>query len=187
MAAERARGPHVSTVSLGQLMDPTAFIAFAERCAPGAPTSELTAIVRRASGFEPLVISTVEGRKPITIQATSKPEAIGLATEMIIAGQRVRIGLAGVDARDLDRLKVSLANAFEPCPNIQIAARLMSEDPGRLKPIVTGAQRELRRASKVVEASDQISPSPGEPQTARAWDVYGQGRQSPVLIYRSAE
>ena len=161
MAAERGRGPHVSTVSLGQLMDPTAFISFAERCAPGAPTSELSAIVRRASGFEPLVISTVEGRKPITIQATSKPEAIGLATEMIIAGQRVRIGLAGVDARDLDRLKVSLANAFEPCPNIQIAARLMSEDPGRLKPIVTGAQRELRRASKVVEASDQISPSPG--------------------------
>ena len=183
MAAERARGPHVSTVSLGQLMDPTAFIAFAERCAPGAPTSELSAIVRRASGFEPLVISTVEGRKPITIQATSKPEAIGLATEMIIAGQRVRIGLAGVDVRDLDQLNVSLADAFEPCPNIQIAAHLMSEDPG----IVTGAQRELRRASKVVEASDQISPSPGEPQTARAWDVYGQGRQSPVLIYRSAE
>ena len=52
---------------------------------------------------------------------------------MVIAGQRVRIGLAGVDARDLDRLKVSLADAFEPCPNIQIAARLMSEDPGRLE------------------------------------------------------
>ena len=167
-------------------MDPTAFIAFAERCARrGRRLASSSAIVRRASGFEPLVISTVEGRKPITIQATSKPEAIGLATEMIIAGQRVRIGLAGVDARDLDRLKVWLANAFEPCPNIQIAARLIA--PGRLKPIVTGAQRELRRASKIVEASDRISPSPGEPQTARAWDVYGQGRQSPVLIYPSAE
>ena len=50
-----------------------------------------------------------------------------------------------------------------------------------------GDRTKLRQASKVVEASDQISPSPGEPQTARAWDVYSQGRQSPVLIYRSAE
>ena len=68
-----------------------------------------------------------------------------------------------------------------------LGSKLCDVVMGRLKPIVTGAQRELRRASKVVEASDQISPSPGEPQTARAWDVYGQGRQSPVLIYRSAE
>jgi Transglycosylase SLT domain len=169
-------------------MDPTAFIALAERCAPGVPINELTAIVRQASGFQPLVISTVEGRKPITVQATSKSEAIGLATEMTIAGQRVRIGLAGVDARDLDRLKVSLADAFEPCANTKIAARLMSEDPRRLKPISTRPQRELRPAAEIVDVSDQSSSKhAAEPPAARAWDVYGQGRRSPALIYGSAD
>ncbi|MFL5143344.1 MAG: hypothetical protein ACJ8DP_08390 [Microvirga sp.] len=134
------------------------------------------------------MISTVEGRKPITIQATSKPEAIGLATEMIIAGQRVRIGLAGVDARDLDRLKVSLADAFEPCLNLKIAARLISDDLRRLRSGVIAAQRELRPQPKTVKVSDQTSPTPSaEQRAARAWDVYGQGRQSPALIYGSAD
>jgi hypothetical protein len=169
-------------------MDPTAFIALAERCAPGVQINELTAIVRQASGFQPFVLSTVEGRKAIAVQATSKAEAIGLATEMTMAGQRVRIGLAGVDSRDLDRLKVSLADAFEPCPNIKAAARLMSEDPRRLDPISTKPQRELRPAVKIVDVPDQTSLKPAaEPPAARAWDVYGQGRRSPALIYGTAD
>lgn len=169
-------------------MDPIAFAALVERCAPGTPLAPLSAIVREASGFEPLVISTVEDRKPITIQPMSKPEAIGLATEMSIAGQQVRIGLAGVDTRDLDRLKVSLAEAFEPCSNIKIAAQLMSEKPRRLGSIDRRPQRELRPPAKTVDVSDQTSPTPAaEPPAARAWDVYGQGRRSPALIYGSAD
>ena len=35
-------------------MDPTAFLALAERCAPTTDHHLLAALVRRASGYEPL-------------------------------------------------------------------------------------------------------------------------------------
>ena len=45
-------------------MDPAAFAALVEQCAPTPDlVRPLTAIVRQASSFEPLLI-TIEGRKP---------------------------------------------------------------------------------------------------------------------------
>ena len=53
-------------------MDPAAFAALVEQCAPTPDlVRPLTAIVRQASSFEPLLI-TIEGRKPIPIQATDR-------------------------------------------------------------------------------------------------------------------
>jgi hypothetical protein len=174
-------------------VDPTAFIALLEQCAPGAPVQSLAAIVRHASGFEPLVIATVQGGKPLSVQATSKPEAIALATEMTIAGQRVRIGLAGLDTRDLERLGVSLADAFEPCLHVKAAARLMSEDPRRLKPLAAAARTEARPAALAV-GPERAETTPARPKAEqsdaprpRAWDIYGQSRRSSLLVYGGSD
>lgn len=174
-------------------MDPTAFIALVERCAPGVPVQPLTAIVRQASGFEPLVIATVQSGKPLSVLATSKPEAIALATEMTVAGQRVRIGLAGLDTRDLERLGVPLAEAFEPCRHVKTAARLLSEDPRRLKPTAGAAPAEAN-PSPPPAAPEPEETAPGRPKPdrteaprTRAWDVYGQSRMSSVLVYGATE
>lgn len=123
------------------MMDPTAFIALLERCAPGAAVQPLAAAARQASGHEPFVIGTVQGAKPLSVQATSEPEGMALATGVTIAGQRVRIGL---DARALERLGVPVADAVEPCPQVKAAARLMGEDPRRLKPTTAAARSEAR-------------------------------------------
>ena len=174
-------------------MDDTAFMALAQRCAPGTPIEPLTAIVRQASGFEPLVIATVQSGRPLSVQATSKPEAIALATEMTIAGQRVRIGLAGLDTRDLERLGIPLADAFEPCPHVKAAAWLLSEDPRRFKPATAAARAEAHpTAVPVARESEETAPGRPKPnQTeaprARAWDVYGQSRISSVLVYGGTE
>ena len=84
-------------------MDPAAFAALVERCSPTTMVRPLMAIVRQASSFEPLLI-TIEGRKPIPIQATDREEAIQLATEAIAARQQVRAGLAQLDPRKQRRL-----------------------------------------------------------------------------------
>src|SRR3954471_12767034 len=127
-------------------MDPTAFLALAERCAPPiADPRPLAALVRRASEYEPLAIHFDGGPGgPMKLLGSSKAEAIQLASELVIAGHRVRVGLAGIDTKDLDKLRVSLAEAFEPCSNIRAAAQLMSEGPAKLKPSAALGQAEAR-------------------------------------------
>jgi type IV secretion system protein VirB1 len=93
-------------------MDPSAFMALAERCAPGVNARPLIEIVRTASGFEPLSL-TIDGRKPIKILATSKPEAIELAMQAKIAKQDARLGLAGLTFKDIDDAGIGVADAFE--------------------------------------------------------------------------
>src|SRR6478736_2245901 len=127
-------------------MDPTAFLALAERCAPTTDPRLLAALVRRASGYEPLAIHFDNGPGgPMKLLGSSKAEAIQLASELVIAGHRVRVGLAGIDTRDLDKLGVSLADAFEPCNHIKAAARLMSENPAQLRPPLSALARDGAR------------------------------------------
>ena len=165
------------------MIDGIAFTELLDRCAPGAPGGELTAIVRQASGFEPHVIST-GGRKRVDIQAGSKAEAISLATELMIGGHRIRIGLAQIDSADLKRLGVSLSDAFEPCGNLTAAARLLKEDPQALKPnraSVKSGRMETLRAEEGVQKSER-SRDEGWGSWP-AWNVYGQDRRRSVFVY----
>ncbi|SFJ59038.1 type IV secretion protein [Bradyrhizobium sp. Gha] len=104
-------------------MDPAAFSALLERCAPTAMARPLTAIVRQASSFEPLLI-TIEGRKPIPIQAIDRDEAIHLATEAIAGGQHVRTGLAQLDAEETKKAGLTAASTFDACQHIAGVGRL---------------------------------------------------------------
>lgn len=162
-------------------VDPTAFLVLAERCAPGADPKPLSAIVRQASGYEPLALQ-FDGAPggTVKLQASDRPEAIQLASELVIAGHRVRVGLAGLDTRDVERLGLSLGDAFEPCLNVRTAARLLAEAPGRPKPPVAVA----RPVARSPAAPEPMPPSTAaDPRPARAWDIYGGGRPRSVLVY----
>ena len=105
-------------------MDPAAFAALVERCAPTtAMVRPLTAIVRQASSFEPLLI-TIEGRKPIPIQATDRNEAIQLVTEATATGQPVRTGLAQLDAENMKQAGLTATTTFDVCKHIAGLGRL---------------------------------------------------------------
>lgn len=169
-----------------RIVDSTTFLALAERCAPGSDPKPLAAIVRQASGYEPLSLRFDGGPGGSTkLLASDRSEAIQLASELVIAGHRVRVGLAGIDTRDLDRLGVTIADAFEPCGHLKAAARLMTEDPGRLKPSTSSVRAEARPGVRTPQPPGPAPPSPSsaQPQSARAWDVYGQGRLSSALVY----
>lgn len=117
------------------MLDALALAALIGQCAPGQSAAPLVAIVREASGFEPLVLSTIQSGRLLSVQALSKDEAVALAMEMRVAGQRTRLGLAGLDSRAVERLGLSVGDIFEPCTNLRVAARLLKEDPRAFQPL----------------------------------------------------
>ena len=182
------------------MLDTVMLTALIERCAPEQPQASLAKIVRLASGGEPLTIVAIERGRAIPIQASTKSEAIALATEIRLAGAPVRVGLAGIDARDLDRLGLSLSDAFEPCANIRAAGRLLAEDPSRLAPptsrtaISEGSRLRspihLRASDLPVLPEEAVGPPAADrarTAAARSWDVYAQGLRSSTLVYSIRE
>ena len=164
------------------MIDAPSFAELLARCAPHTPA--LTAIVREASGFEPFVIGTID-RKSVSIQVDTKSEAIKLASELMIGGQRVRIGLAQIDSRDLKRLGLSVTDALEPCANLTAAAKLLKEDPNALRPARAMVERSRTERGR---GEEDIVPTNGRSRTdggdgQPAWNVYGQERRRSVFVY----
>lgn len=179
------------------MLDALALTALIAQCAPGQAVAPLAAIVREASGFEPLILSTMQSGRPLSVQALSKDEAVALAMEMRVTGQRTRLGLAGLDSRAVERLGMPVADVFEPCTNLRVAARLIRDDPGALWPLSTkndlprppqaAAAKRVGPPSKPDSASSHPEPTSDQTPLARAWDVYGQGKTSAALIYPASE
>ena len=187
-------------------MDPAAFAALVERCAPTAMARPLTAIVRQASSFEPLLI-TIEGRKPVPIQASGRDEAIQLATEAIASGQQVRTGLAQLDAEETKKAGLTASTTFDACQHIAGLGRLFD---ARLRAAsMKSAERDQAIAevvaSFVPKASSQVSERRTQPMATtgrdrptgdttidtpaasaserRPWDVYRSGLGMSALVY----
>jgi hypothetical protein len=144
-------------------MDPAAFAALVEQCAPTPDLVwPLTAIVRQASSFEPLLI-TVQGRKPIPIQATAPDEAIQLATDAVANGQQVRTGLAQLDTEETKLAGLTTATTFDACKHIAGLGRLFD---ARLQAVdMTSSDRDQAIARVVVSFAASASSPTLEPRT----------------------
>ena len=186
-------------------MHPAAFAALVERCAPTtAMVRPLTAIVRQASSFEPLLI-TIEGRKPIPIQATDRNEAIQLVTEAIATGQPVHTGLAQLDAEDIKQAGLTATTTFDACKHIAGLGRLFE---ARLKAANLNASGRDHAIASVVASfaakTPGTTPDSGNQPTASSgvdtsngdintpapsvrehpnWDVYRSGLGTSAFVY----
>jgi hypothetical protein len=150
-------------------MDPAAFATLVEQCAPTPDlVRPLTAIVRQASSFEPLLI-TVQARKPVPIQASDRDEAIQLATEAIATGQPVRTGLAQLDAEETKQAGLTATTTFDACKHIAGLGRLFEVrlQAARIK----SAERD-EAIAKVVAS---FTKAPGIPPEARSQPMTSRG------------
>ncbi|MCK1333325.1 type IV secretion protein [Bradyrhizobium sp. CW9] len=187
-------------------MDPAAFAALVERCAPTAMVRPLTAIVRQASSFEPLLI-TIEGHKPIPIQATDRDEAIQLATEAIAAGQPVRTGLAQLNAQERRKAGLTASTTFDACQHIAGLSRLfdarlqaasvkradrdqaIAEVVASFAPKASGQLSEPRVEPMATTGRDRptgdttINPTAASASERRPWDVYRSGIGTSAFVY----
>ncbi|MBA8840608.1 lytic transglycosylase domain-containing protein [Ochrobactrum sp. RH2CCR150] len=100
------------------------FVDIAQNCAPMVQIETLAAVVSLESKFQPFNIRINSG-KPVAAQPASKAEAIEIATSLIAGLQDIQIGLGGIGVEQLQRLNLSVSDAFDPCLNLKATATLL--------------------------------------------------------------
>ncbi|MBB2754892.1 UNVERIFIED_ORG: type IV secretion system protein VirB1 [Rhizobium aethiopicum] len=101
-----------------------AFVEIAQTCAPMVQVETLAGVVSLESRFQPFAIRINSG-PPLAAQPGSKAEAIEIATSLIADHQDIQIGLGGIAIEALQKLKLSVADAFDPCLNLKATATLL--------------------------------------------------------------
>lgn len=186
-------------------MDPAAFVALVEQCAPAPDlVPPLTTIVRQASSFEPLLI-TIQARKPVPIQASDRKEAIQLATEAIATGQPVRTGLAQLDAADMKEAGLTATTTFDSCKHIAGLGRLFEARLQAANVNTSGRDQAVARvvanfAAKAARTTPEPRTLPGDADISTGeipklntpassirerpnWDVYRSGLGTSAFVY----
>ncbi|MCI0999289.1 type IV secretion system protein VirB1 [Ochrobactrum soli] len=101
-----------------------AFVDIAQNCAPMVQIETLAAVVSLESKFQSFNIRINSG-KPVAAQPASKAEAIEIATSLVAGRQDIQIGLGGIGVEQLQRLNLSVSDAFDPCLNLKATATLL--------------------------------------------------------------
>lgn len=118
--------------------------AYIAACAPEIGQPTLAAIVQVESRGYPWAINDNQSKR--SVRPRSYGEAVRIATKLIKQGHSVDIGLAQINSRNLRRLGLSVAEAFEPCRNLQAASVILRECYGRAAGKHGQGQRALMHA-----------------------------------------
>lgn len=138
-------------------MDAITFASFVLACAPAVHLGTARALTAVESSFNPHAIGVVGGM--LERQPRNQSEALATARQLQALGWNFSIGLGQINARNLDRLGLSLEAAFDPCQNLRAMQTVLLEcferavvvptSPTSSLPVTTNtqaAQTALRRA-----------------------------------------
>ncbi|WP_439632170.1 lytic transglycosylase domain-containing protein [Shinella sp.] len=103
---------------------PVSFLDLAQTCAPFVASETLAGVVSLESRFVPLNIRINSGR-PLKTQPASKAEAIEIATSLAAEHYDIQLGLGGIGVEELERLNLSISDAFDLCLNLKATATLL--------------------------------------------------------------
>ena len=117
---------------------------YVKQCAvPGIEPAAIEEIINETSGYNELAlkIATKDGRKAVAVrQPTTVAAMVETVTPYMRTGADVRFGVMLIPARFLPELKVSVAQATEPCTNIRIGSLIYK----RAREIVSAGVRDPR-------------------------------------------
>jgi len=102
-------------------------IMLIEQCAPQVAPSTIQSIIRTESNFNPLAIN-VNGNVRLKSQPRTAAEAASWSQWLIEHDYSVDMGLMQINSRNLPRLKLTPAEIFDPCRNIQAGAAILQSD-----------------------------------------------------------
>lgn len=183
-------------------LDLPTFMALAAACAPQIAPETLLAVARVESGLDPLAIG-VNGAGGRALRPVDRNVATAQANALIAAGGNVDLGLAQINSRNLGKLGLTVAGAFDPCLNLSASARVLQTSYRRAAPLGGASeQARLRTAlsfyntgdatrgwangyvAKVVAAAAHVPPQAAGPTARRAddgapppaWDVFARAR-----------
>ncbi len=118
----------------------------ATRCAPSVAFETLAAVMRTESGFKPFALG-VNGKGGGPVFPETRDAAVALATALIEQqGRSVDLGLMQVNSRNLGSLRLTVAEALNPCTNISAGARILREGYTAASRHEADPQRALRVA-----------------------------------------
>lgn len=107
------------------------FAQFAASCGPAVHVETLAAVARTESGFDVLAIG--DNTTGIAHAPATPAEALATAGALLARGHSLDLGLMQINSATLDRLGLTVADAFDPCKSIAGAARVLA-DGYRLAP-----------------------------------------------------
>jgi type IV secretion system protein VirB1 len=129
-------------------LGPAVVLALASQCAPSVAPETLLSVVRVESGLEPLVIG-VNRPAPDRVHPTSLSEAVAIATRLIETGANIDLGLGQINSANLVSLGLTVADAFEPCHNLQAAGAVLLQAYQSQGPVPGREQIALRTALSI--------------------------------------
>jgi type IV secretion system protein VirB1 len=109
------------------MMDIAALI---HQCAPAVAPTVVEAIMRTESGFDPLALH-INGGVRLRSPPRTAAQAAAWSQWLIGRGYSVDMGLMQINSRNLPLLRLTAADAFEPCQNIKAGAAILSAQYGR--------------------------------------------------------
>jgi hypothetical protein len=103
------------------------FLQLAAACAPGMPANQPADFAQVESGRDPLSIN-VNGPGGGELHFRTMDEAVARATRLISAGRSAGLGIMQLNSAHLDesRMLQTIAEAMEPCRNIQAGAAVLA-------------------------------------------------------------
>lgn len=103
-----------------------ALAALIRHCAPAVAPSTMAAIVQVESGGNPLAIGDNTTRRSYYPRDRASAEA--LARRLLGAGHSLDVGIAQIDSMNFAGFGLSLHSIFNPCINLSVGARILSDD-----------------------------------------------------------
>lgn len=136
------------------ILDLAMAMSLAAQCAPSVAPQTLLPIVQVESGFDSLAIGVNRRGGPVA-RPTSAEAAASAARALLASGANVDLGLAQINSRNLDRLGLSLEEAFDPCRNLAAGARLLGEAYRTTRLTTADPQRAVRGAISIYNTGDR--------------------------------
>lgn len=133
-------------------MDTAAFMTLALACAPAVHIDTARALVDVESSLNPWAIGVVGGA--LVRQPSHRAEAVSTARALQANGWNFSVGLAQINARNFNRLGLTLETAFEPCSNLAAMQAVLTECHERAGASTGSEQRALRRALSCYYSGD---------------------------------
>jgi type IV secretion system protein VirB1 len=106
--------PAITGLALAQLLN---------TCAPDVGERTMHAIVTVETGGHPYEIGDNTDRR--SYAPRSQTEAIAWANRLLARGHNIDLGLAQVNSANLPHLRLTVADAFDPCKNVGAASQVL--------------------------------------------------------------
>ncbi len=169
-------------------------LGLAAQCAPSIAPEALLPLTHVESSWNTLAIDINHG--PV-VHAHNEGEAVAIASSYIRAGYSVDLGIAQINSRNLSRVGLSVADAFDPCLNFRAAEKLLTENYNRASRDYSGLEAISRTFSlynsgsytvgyhnnyvgKVWRAAAWITPRIATASAAQSYQIQNFGPSTPA-------